>query len=107
MVSQIESVHAVRVAFGDLRYWRADLSVSLLMLSERNADAARRRLDRQLDALAATLPTLAGTLRGEVAAFDELAGQAVDAYTQDRRVIGNSLFAQAREHSLKINQPAG
>jgi signal transduction histidine kinase/CheY-like chemotaxis protein len=102
VVSQIESVHAVRVAFGDLRYWRADLSVSLLMLSERNADAARRRLDRQLDALAATLPTLAGTLRGEVAAFDELAGQAVDAYTQDRRVIGNSLFAQAREHSLKI-----
>ncbi len=53
----------MRVAFSDLRYWRADLSVSLLMLSERNADAARRRLDRQLDALAATLPTLAGTLR--------------------------------------------
>ncbi len=41
------------------------------------------------------------TLRQEAAAFDDLAGQAVDAYTQDRRVIGNSLFARAREHSLK------
>ena len=102
VVSQIEIAHGVRVAFGDLRYWRADLSVSLLMLSERNADAARRRLDRQLDSLAAVRPDLATTLRQEVTAFDDLAGQAVDAYTQDRRVIGNSLFAQAREHSLKI-----
>ncbi len=102
VVSQIEIAHGVRVAFSDLRYWRADLAVSLLMLSERNADAARRRLDQQLDRLAAVSPEITSTLRQEVAAFDNLAGQAVDAYTQDRRVIGNSLFAQAREHSLKI-----
>ena len=106
-VSQIEIANAVRVAFGDLRYWRADLSVSLLMLSERNADAARRRLDHELDRLAVVSPDIAATLRQEVAAFDDLATQAVDAYTQDRRVIGNSLFAQAREHSLKITGVLG
>ncbi len=106
-VSQIEIANAVRVAFGDLRYWRADLSVSLLMLSERNADAARRRLDHELDRLAVVSPDIAATLRQQVAAFDDLAMQAVDAYTQDRRVIGNSLFAQAREHSLKITGVLG
>jgi signal transduction histidine kinase/CheY-like chemotaxis protein/HAMP domain-containing protein len=102
VVSQIEIAHGVRVAFSDLRYWRADLAVSLLMLSERNADAARRRLDQQLDRLESVSPDIAATLRQEVAAFDVQASQAVDAYTQDHRVIGNSLFAQAREHSLKI-----
>ena len=40
-VSQIEIVQGVRAAFDSLRYWRADLAVSLLMLSERNALEAR------------------------------------------------------------------
>jgi signal transduction histidine kinase/HAMP domain-containing protein len=107
VVDQIEIASAVRSAFGDLRYWRADLSVSLLMLSERNADAARLRLNRQLDRLAAVSPDVAADLRRETAAFDALANQAVDAYTQDRRVIGNSLFARAREHSLSIIEMLG
>src|SRR5689334_12429393 len=65
VVSQIETAHAVRSAFSDLRYWRADLAVSLLMLSERNADSARQRLNRQLDRLATINPDVAATLRQE------------------------------------------
>ena len=103
IVQQIEVAYAVRAAFSDLRYWRADQALSLLMLSERNADAARQRVNQQLDRLGAINPDATATLRQEVADFDDLAGQASDAYAQDKRVIGNLLFAHAREHSLKVN----
>ena len=103
IVREIETANAVRSSFSDLRYWRTDQALSLLMLSERNADAARQRLEQQLDRLGVTNPDAAATLRKEAVEFDGLAEQAIDAYTQDKRVIGNLLFARAREHSLKVN----
>jgi hypothetical protein len=102
VVQQIEAADSVRAAFSDLRYWRTDVALSLLMMSQHNAEMASQRLDRQLNRLDAVNGTVTATLRQEVAAFDDLAQQAADAYTDDKRVIGNSLFAQAREHSLKI-----
>jgi hypothetical protein len=51
-VSRIETVQGVRAAFDSLRYWRADLAVSMLMLSERNADVAQGRLSEKLAELA-------------------------------------------------------
>jgi signal transduction histidine kinase/HAMP domain-containing protein len=103
-VNQIETVQSVRAAFDSLRYWRADLAVSLLMLSERNAVAACQRLERQLAELAAFDPAAAASLDTETTAFDHDAAQAVDAYTADRRVIGNMLFAQARVHSFHATE---
>ena len=102
VVRQIQVADSVRTAFSDLRYWRTDVALSLLMMSQRNADAARQRLDQQLERLAIVNADITASLRQEVAAFDALAEKAADAYTADQRVIGNSLFAQAREHSLKI-----
>jgi len=103
-VNQIETAQSVRAAFDSLRYWRADLAVSLLVLSERNATAARERLGRQLQELATFDPTASATLQTETAAFDQYAAQAVDAYTADRRVIGNTLFAEARVHSFHATE---
>ena len=73
ILRQIETANAVRAAFSDLRYWRADQALSLLMLSERNADAARKRLDGLLDQLGAANTDAAATLRHEAADFDDLA----------------------------------
>jgi CheY-like chemotaxis protein len=101
VVRQIQVADSVRTAFGDLRYWRTDVALSLLMMSQRNADTARQRLDQQLERLATVNADITASLRQEVAAFDALAEKAADAYTADQRVIGNSLFAQARQHSLK------
>ncbi len=98
----VESAHEVRSAIEDLRYWQSDLAVSLLTLSERNAEAARKRVAATIDDLATGRPTVAFQLRAEVAAYDKAAIQAVDAYTSDQRVIGNALFSQARQHVLKI-----
>ncbi len=86
----IQSANDARIAFGEMRYWLTDLAVSQLTLSETNASAARDRMTRQLDMLATHRPEL-------------VTDDAVDQYTNDRRIIGNSLLAQAREHSVKVD----
>ncbi len=104
LVTLIGEANDVRTAFADLRYWMADLSVSLLALSERNADLARQRLAAKLDALAAAEPDAAAEIHNEAKLFDAAAGKAVEAYVDDRRVVGNSLFAEARQHGLAVDK---
>lgn len=82
--------------FGEMRYWLTDLSVSLLTLSERRAQAARENLEIQLDKVDAFAPEVAQQIRQGVETYATAALQAADAYTEERRVIGNTLSAQAR-----------
>lgn len=82
--------------FGEMRYWLTDLSVSLLTLSERRAQVARDNLEIQLDKVATFAPEAAEQIRQGVETYATAALQAADAYTEERRVIGNTLSAQAR-----------
>jgi signal transduction histidine kinase/CheY-like chemotaxis protein/HAMP domain-containing protein len=100
----IESATGARVAFGEMRYWLTDLAVSLLTPSERNAAAARMRMDGYLDQLAKRKPDLVARVRAERAAFEQSANDAVDKYTNEQRVLGNALLAQARNHSVKVDE---
>ncbi|MEA2958907.1 MAG: hypothetical protein QOJ58_4485, partial [Alphaproteobacteria bacterium] len=100
----MESANSARIAFGEMRYWLADLAVSLLTPSERNASAARDRMDGYLDQLALRKPQLVATVRAERGEFEKSANDAVDKYTNDQRVIGNSLLAQARDHGVRVDQ---
>jgi hypothetical protein len=104
LLGVIKHANSARAAFGEERYWMTDLAVSMLTLSERNAAAARARMERDLDRLALRKPQQIATIRGELAQYEEFAAKAVDEYTNDRRVVGNSLLAQARRHSLVIAQ---
>ena len=99
----IESANGARIAFGEMRYWLTDLAVSLLTPSERNAAAARGRMDGYLDQLALRKPKLVAAVRAERNEFEKTANEAVDKYTNDQRVLGNSLLAQARDHSVKVD----
>ena len=100
----IDSANSARIAFGEMRYWLTDLAVSLLTASERNAAAARSRMDGYLDQLALRKPKLVAAVRAERNEFEKTANDAVDRYTNDQRVLGNSLLAQARDHSVKVDQ---
>ena len=104
LVDLITVANDARIAFGEVRYWTADLAVSLLTASERNAAAARDRMNRRLDRLAVQNPELVANVRTEFAQFEKSAADAVDAYTNDRRIVGNSLLAQARQHSVVVDQ---
>src|ERR1700693_404218 len=107
LLKTIEEANNTQLAFGEVRYWMTDLAVSLLTLSETNAKAARARMERYLDQLAPRKPERIGSVRAELAQYDDLAAKAVEEYTDDRRVIGNSLLAQARQHSIAIDRLLG
>jgi signal transduction histidine kinase len=104
LLGVIEEANSAQLAFGEMRYWMTDLALSLLMLSEHNADAARARMERHLDQLARYHPQAVAEVRGELAQYQQLAHKAVDEYTDDHRVIGNSILAQASQHSVVVDR---
>ncbi len=61
----VKTADAANKAFGDLKYWLADLAVSLLVRAEQKAEEARRTLETELTALARLCP---GPGRGRSAA---------------------------------------
>jgi signal transduction histidine kinase/HAMP domain-containing protein len=100
----IEQANDAQIAFGEMRYWLTDLAVGMLALSEHNAALARQHMERHLDALAQHRPRAVAQIRAELDQYEGLARKAVDEYTNDRRVIGNSLLAQASLHSVAADQ---
>ena len=92
------------VTFGELRYWLTDLSVSLLVTSERSASDARERLEANLGRLASYDPDTVAAIRSEVEAYVATAMDAADANTDGNRVIGNTFLANARVHSAKVDE---
>ncbi|MBL9059811.1 MAG: response regulator, partial [Mangrovicoccus sp.] len=104
-----ERFHRLQVAaaadrdFGQLRYWMTDLAVSLLTLSEQRAAEAEARLAQDLDALEDFAPEAAQQIRTGAGAYRAAAMQAVDAYTDDNRILGNTYLAQARQGSDSVD----
>jgi signal transduction histidine kinase/HAMP domain-containing protein len=103
LLGAIEQANKAQIAFGEMRYWMTDLAVSLLTLSETKAKAAEARTGRHLDELATLRPRPVAAIRAEVAEYRDLASQAIEAYTDDQRVIGNTLLARARAHSIEAD----
>jgi signal transduction histidine kinase/HAMP domain-containing protein len=104
LLGAIEQANNAQIAFGEMRYWMTDLAVSLLTLSETKAKAAEARTEHHLDELATLRPRPVAAIRAEVAEYRDLASQAIDAYTDDQRVIGNTLLARARTHSMTADE---
>ena len=66
LLAGIEQADSAQIAFGEVRYWMTDLAVSELTLSERNAAAARARMEQHLDKLARWNPQrIAAALRSD------------------------------------------
>lgn len=101
---QINVANAASKSFGDLKFWIADLAVSLLTLSERNANAALQALNNNLDELQIHDLDRVTIIRAELDLLIIEAFKAVDAYTDDQRVIGNSLMAKTRLHVQNIDE---
>ncbi|HEX2632230.1 MAG TPA: response regulator, partial [Bradyrhizobium sp.] len=65
------------------------------------------RMDDYLEQLALRKPKLVAAVRAERNEFENSANEAVDRYTNDQRVLGNSKLAQARDHSVKVDELLG
>ncbi len=103
VVSRMTTANAASKSFGDLKFWLADLAVSLLTLSERNAEAARISLKESLGKIEEYEPERVALINQELDLLMKEALLAVDAYTDNRRVIGNSLMAKTRVHIQTID----
>ena len=101
------TANAASKAFGDLKYWLTDLAVSLLMLAEANAERSKNELYRELKKLEHHDPRSVGIVRAEVEKLMERASTAVDAYTADERVLGNSNMAHSRIHVRNVETQLG
>ena len=102
-INVLTRANAANTHFGELKYWLSDLSVSLLMRSENNALTARDALEDDLAFLETVAPGHVEIIRTELEQFLDQAFKAVDAYTDDQRVLGNSLVAKGQVHIAKID----
>jgi methyl-accepting chemotaxis protein len=87
-----------------LKYWLADLAVSMQTDSEAEAKTLQIRIEEGLVRFDASG---AGDIRGLkplVSRYVDSVIAAVDAYAADNRVLGNSLIAQARPASNEIEK---
>ncbi len=91
-------------AFGDYKYWQTDLAVSLLMRSELEAESAAERLDIHLEALTPFYPKLVDEIKAGIAEMQNSSMDAVDAYSDGQRVLGNTMMSEARVHILAIDE---
>jgi hypothetical protein len=99
----VKTADRTNKAFGDLKYWLADLAVSLLVRAEQKAAEARAALERELDILEAYSPAAVTEIRAAVDAMVTQSLRAVDAYTEGNRVTGNALMAGARQHVAAVD----
>ncbi|WP_342235627.1 response regulator [Inquilinus sp. OTU3971] len=103
LVTVLKTANKANKDFGDLKYWLTDLAVSLLVRSEMNARAARDQLATDLAALDPYDPDGVRSIQAEIGPLMDQALKAVEAYTDDQRVVGNALMSQTRNHILAID----
>lgn len=95
--------HALR-NFGETKYWLTDLSASWLNASETAANKAKASLEKNLGEMMAFDPESAKNIQARVNKIYDLGLQAVDAYADNNRVLGNSLLASARNEILEADK---
>ncbi|MGB0576167.1 MAG: histidine kinase dimerization/phospho-acceptor domain-containing protein [Alphaproteobacteria bacterium] len=98
----LDQANEARSVFYNLRYWLTELSVSLLMQSERNADAAYLRFDKSIKSLPGVDSATISTIRTKTNLMVKIAKRAVESYSKDQRVLGNSSMAQTRVHAALV-----
>ena len=92
----VDSATAALRELGELKFWLTDLQVSWLTESEDNAELARANLEEHLQTVGAFAPEEAATVLEHLESLVGLSMEAVDAYVDENRALGNSLGAKAR-----------
>ncbi len=99
---RLNNVTALSRKFSEVRFWLADLSVSWLNESEENAETAKEEMYDMLGQI--DDQALAASVRERTDLFYDKMLEAVDAYVDENRVLGNSLMSESRRMGLSIDQ---
>ena len=84
-----------------MSYWLTDLALSMQQEAEQESEKNAKLLLAALDGLQATDPATVATVRPLIADYQKTMMEAVDSYTDENRVMGNSKTALARAQSSK------
>lgn len=103
-LDKLATVQGAIKAFGDLKYWSADLANSLSENSEKMADQAAMRLREHLVAMQSFEPANANDIESHVSAIAALSLEALDEYIMEERDAGNKLMDKARVHVTAVDQ---
>jgi methyl-accepting chemotaxis protein len=103
VLNVLEQATEAKQTFDSLRYWLTDLSLSWQNESEENALANKEKIEKQLKDLEKINPKLIQAMRAEVDELFNKLMESVDAYVDENRVLGNSMVAEGRQISEKIN----
>ena len=103
ILARLHTIQATANQFGDMRYWLTDLAVSWQNESEENAEAALESLQTLLGELESTDREVVAAIRPLIQQFHDVMIEAVDAYVDDNRVLGNSKVADGRAHVVTVN----
>src|SRR5574337_768425 len=97
VLDRLETGNAVAKTFSEFRYWLTDLAVSQLNDSEDKAKQARQALDQHLKALQTINPKRAAEIQKHSDDIWTAMQEAVKAYLDDNRVLGNAMVAKSRQ----------
>ena len=103
----LQSARNAAKAFGDMKYWNAELANSLQDDSVDAAVEAKERLLAELLVLESHVPDIATTVRTKADEIEELSLSAMDEYIMDERKAGNTFMATARESVGEVNTLLG
>lgn len=104
ILERLARVHAAAKKFDDLRFWLTDLSVSWQNESEANAEVALTELTSMLAALEASDKSLTAAVGPQIQQYQVVMIEAVDAYVDENRVLGNSKVAEGREFVRSVDE---
>ncbi|MDD5559855.1 HAMP domain-containing protein, partial [Candidatus Methylomirabilis sp.] len=97
VLDRLETGNAVAKTFSEFRYWLTDLAVSQLNDSEDKAKQARQALDQHLKTLQTIDPKRAAEIQKHSDDIWTAMQEAVKAYLDDNRVLGNAMVAKSRQ----------
>ncbi len=100
---QLKLINDINMQFSEMRFWLYDLAVSWLNESEANAEQANEKLQVLLNELDSSNLEIAKSVRSSSEVFYDKMIEAVDAYVEENRVLGNSLVSKARSSALEVD----
>ncbi len=103
-LSNLDQAHRFSKNFSEMRYWLFDLAVSWQTEAEENAEKYRNDSLNLLDQLTAIDGEFAAWVRPEIESIYDTMIEAVDAYVDENRVLGNSLVSNVRNKAEAIDK---
>jgi methyl-accepting chemotaxis protein len=101
-LNELDKINRLKGEFNSMRFWLYDLQVSLLMESEDKAESSLEEFNTILETITAN--GLTGEIGPKTQEFYDVMIEAVDAYSEENRVLGNSKVSSARNIGNDIDK---